>query len=282
MRDPKLRGRGPHLPPLDQVVQYDVEPGYVVFTLPVPKRLRVVVGDETVADTTRALMLHESDHLPVYYFPLSDIRQDLLVPSGHRTECPFKGTAHYASIRVGDRVLENAFWHYPEPITQCPDISQYGSFYWNRVDHWYEEDEEVFVHARDPYRRLDCLHSRRRVQVVVGGEIVADATDNVFLFETGLPTRYYLPRSAVSRELLRLSPYETRCPYKGRAEYYHLDLGGRTHENLIWFYANPCREVLPIIDRLCFYNERVDEILVDGEPLARPQSRYAGDGGVRP
>ena len=81
MRKPHLRGRGPHFPILDQIVQYDFEPGYVVFTMPSPKRIRVQVGSLVVVDSTRALVLYESDHLPVYYFPMSDVRQDFLLPS---------------------------------------------------------------------------------------------------------------------------------------------------------------------------------------------------------
>jgi uncharacterized protein (DUF427 family) len=89
MRKPHLRGRGPHFPILDTIEQYPLEPGYVVFTMPSPKRLRIKVGDLYVADTIEGLVMYESDHLPVYYFPIKDVHQDYLMSSATTTESPF-------------------------------------------------------------------------------------------------------------------------------------------------------------------------------------------------
>ena len=93
--------------------------GEVVSVEPTVKRVRVMFGGETVADSHRVLILFEQGHLPVYYIPLEDVREDLLEPSDRHTTCPRKGEARYFSVRVGDRVAENAVWHYPEPIDAC-------------------------------------------------------------------------------------------------------------------------------------------------------------------
>ena len=127
------------------------------------RRVRVFVDGVPVADTIRSLYLFETDHLPVYYFPRDDVRFDVLQPTDRSTHCPYKGDAQYWSIVVGDRRIENAVWAYPVPLPGTPDLSGYVAFYWNKVDNWFEEDEEVFVHARDPYaRRCAALVTPRR------------------------------------------------------------------------------------------------------------------------
>jgi uncharacterized protein (DUF427 family) len=275
MRKSHMRGRGPNYPILDQVVQYDFEPGYVVFTMPAPKRLRVAVGDKIIADTVEGLLLHESDHLPVYYFPIADVAMDYLIANGKSTMCPYKGDTTYYSLEMIDRSVENIMWRYPDPIPQCPDIADYVGFEWGLVDHWYEEDEEIFVHARDPYRRIDCLPSSRRVEVFLGGEMVADSTKSVFLFETGLPTRYYLPLDDVTTGFLKESPSLTQCPYKGKARYYHAEVNGRWHEDIVWYYADPIHESSRIRGLVCFGQEFVDRIVVAGIEQPRPETSFS-------
>lgn len=274
MRKPHMRGRGPHIPPLDGIVQYDFEPGYVVFTMPSPKRVRVQVGDVMVADSARTQLLYESDHLPVYYFPLADVRMDLLGDSPTRTTCPFKGVATYRSFASGGRRVEDLVWQYLNPGAQCPDISGHLSFIWNRVDHWYEEDEEIFVHARDPFRRIDCLPSSRRVRIELDGVVLADSWRGVFLFETGLPTRYYLPLDDVQRQYLRQSRVETRCPYKGVARYYSLHVGETKLEDKVWYYPEPVHEASRIKGLVAFPNEFVD-VFVDGVLQERPVTTFS-------
>ena len=272
MRKPHLRGRGPHFPVLDQIVQYDFEPGYVLFMMPSPKRIRVKVGDIVVADTIEAMIMQESDHLPVYYFPIKDVREEFLMDSATRTDSPFKGAATHYSLNTGVTLVEDAGWRYLEPVPGCPPIGEYMAFYWNKMNHWYEEDEEIFVHARDPYRRIDCLPSSRRVQVFVGGEMVADTRRPTLLFETGLTTRYYMPIADTRLDLLSASRYISRCPYKGIASYYHLNIKGKTHENIVWYYPEPVHEAARIKGLVSFYNEFVDKILVDGVEQPRPVS----------
>ena len=239
-----------------------------------PRRVRVILGGETIADSKLAKLLHETGHLPVYYFPKEDIRMDLLQESEHTTSCPFKGEASYWSVRVGDKVAENAAWSYPQPVESCPPISGYVAFYWERMDHWYEEDEEVFVHPRDPYHRVDILQSSRHVKVRVNEEVVAETERPKILFETGLPPRYYIPPEDVREDVLLRSEKTTRCPYKGIASYYSVEVGGDRVEDLIWYYPEPIPEAAKIEGHLAFFNEKAD-LEVDGEVQERPKTQWS-------
>jgi uncharacterized protein (DUF427 family) len=239
-----------------------------------PKRIRAVFGGETVVDSRRAKLLHETGLLPVYYFPEEDLNHDFLEPSDHHTHCPFKGDASYRSVRVGDRVAENAVWSYPEPEGHFAPLKGYAAFHWRKLDHWYEEDEEVFVHPRDPYHRVDVLASSRHVKVTLNGEIVAETDRPKILFETGLPPRYYMPPEDVRMEKLVPSGKNTQCPYKGEASYWSVEAGGERVEDLVWFYREPIPEAGKIKGHLCFFNEKVD-LTVDGEAQTRPQTQWS-------
>ena len=252
--------------------------GHQVFTEPTPKRVRVRFGGEWIADSRRALLLHESKHLPVYYFPRGDVRMDLMEGTDHTTRCPYKGEASYWTVRAGGREAENAVWAYPEPIEGKEHLAEYVAFYWNEMDQWFEEDDEVFVHARDPYKRIDVLHSSRHVQVRIGDTLLAETHRPVLLFETGLPVRTYIPQTDVRLDLLAPSDHSTDCPYKGSgAQYWSVNAGGEVHENLVWSYPFPTREALPIAGLVCFFDERVD-MTIDGELQERPQTRWSVKG----
>lgn len=242
-----------------------------------PRRVRVQFNSQTIADSTSAHLLFETRHLPVYYFPRADVRLDLLTPTDHHTFCPYKGTASYWTVRVGERTSENAVWGYPEPFAEVAAIQDFVAFYWDRVDRWFEEDEEIFVHPRDPYKRVDVLQSSRHVEVILGGETVADTRRARFLFETRLPTRYYIPLEDVRADLLVPSDKTTACPYKGRARYFSVRIGGRLHEDIVWSYPEPVPECAKIKGYLCFFNELVDEIRVDGLVEPRPLTPWSND-----
>ncbi|KXX80359.1 hypothetical protein MMYC01_203264 [Madurella mycetomatis] len=132
-------------------------------------------------------------------------------------------------------------------------------------DAWFEEDERLLgSHPKDPYKRIDCLSSSREVQIEVDGIVVARSTDNVFLHETGLRTRYYLsPTSILDWTMLSPSGTTSVCPYKGEASYYHVKVGGKEIKDAIWYYKYPTSESTRIQNRLCFYNEKVD-VFIDG------------------
>lgn len=142
-------------------------------------------------------------------------------------------------------------------------------FDWSTMDAWFEEDEEVFTHPRDPYTRVDILPSSRHVRVEVDGVVVAESTKPTLLFETGLPTRYYLPKTDVRMDLLTPTAASSHCPYKGRAGYWSLSLGETFLEDVAWSYRTPLPESQKIAGLVCFYPERVD-LYVDGR-LQEPQ-----------
>jgi uncharacterized protein (DUF427 family) len=240
------------------------EPGSELYLEPTPKRIRAVVAGETVVDSSHAMLLQESGLQPIYYFPPDDVRTDLLAPSDKHTHCPKKGEASYYSLRVGDREVQNAAWYYPDPIAGAPPIKDLIAFYWDRVDHWFEEDDEAIGHARDPYHRIDVRRSSRHIRISRDGELLAESDRAVALFESNLPVRWYIPREDVLAEL-QPSEKTSICPYKGHAQYYSVDGAA----DLIWYYAEPFPEALEIAGLLAFYNEKVD-LEVDGELQERP------------
>src|SRR5579864_1404391 len=239
-----------------------------------PRRIRVEVNSVFVADSTHAMIKIETS-IPVYYLPLSDIRRDLLVPTDHTKFCPRKGRARFWSIKVDKHVAENAVWNYPEPLPDSPPIAPYAAFVWDRVNHWYEEDEEIFRHPRNPYKRVDAIRSSRRVQVILCGSVVADTNRAVFLFETGLPTRYYIPREDIRACTFEPSERQTRCPYKGVAAYHSVIIGKQRYPDLVWYYPDPIEECPKIAGLISFFNEKVDAILVDGEIMEKPSTPWS-------
>ena len=141
------------------------------------------------------------------------------------------------------------------------------------VDGWFEEDTPVVVHPKDPFKRIDILHSDRPVKVFIDGRQVASASSAEHLYETGLPCRFYLPFTSVDASLLKPSDTVTRCPYKGDAGYYDVVLGDKTHKDIVWYYKTPLHESAAVAGRICFYNEKVD-IELDGKMLERPKSKF--------
>jgi uncharacterized protein (DUF427 family) len=245
-----------------------------------PRWVRVWFGGEWLASSKRMMLLRQHGFLPVYYFHAEDVRTDLLVPTDYTTESPYKGIASYWNVVVGERVAPCAAWSYLDPRPGSPDTRGYYSFDWHSMDAWYEESERLYVHARDPHVRADALPSRRRVQIEVGGTLVAESRRPVLLFETGLVTRYYVPPGDVRMDLLSPSETFTLCPYKGRASYYHLSSGDEFYEDIAWQYRRPLPDVASAAGHLCFWNERDDTtILVDGEPVEPLGTREGGDGG---
>ena len=240
-----------------------------------PRRVRVRFGGQVVADSRRVKLVFSGPrHFPAYYFPLADVRQDLLKESSRSVQHPGLGRARYWSLQAGGKIAEDSAWGFPEPVAEAADLRDHITFRWNDMDAWFEEDDEVFVHARDPYTRVDVLHSSRHIKVVVDGVTVAESHRPHLLFETHLPTRYYLPKLDVRLDLLTPSETHTHCPYKGVASYYNLTVNGKTYQNFVWYYPAPLPEIPKIENLLCFYNEKV-ELYVDGELQERPQSPFA-------
>jgi uncharacterized protein (DUF427 family) len=248
--------------------------GEVVRTEPWPRRVRGFLGHTMVVDSTHARLLLELKHRAVWYFPPADVRTDLLEPSAKHTQCPHKGMASYWNLRVDDRTVDNAVWSYLDPIAGREDIAGMFALYWDKLDAWFEEDDEVFVHPRDPYHRVDVLNSSRHVRVELDGVLLAETHRPRLLFETELPTRYYIPRSDVRMELLDATDTLTQCPYKGIASYFSARVGDRVAADLAWMYRFPIPECPKIEGLVAFFDERVDT-WVDGELQPRPQTPWS-------
>jgi len=268
-------GTGPFGKHAAGVFNFDVPKGIgLIYFEDAPRRMRARFGGETIVDSRHPKLLHEYEHLPVYYFPEAEVRMDLLEPTEHSTHCPWKGDASYWSVRVGPKVSENAAWSYPQPIDGAPPLAGYIAFHWDKMDEWLEEDEPAIVHARDPYHRIDILDTSRHVKVTVHGEVVAETRRARVLFETGLPPRWYIPPDDVRPDVLFDSDKVTGCAYKGFASYWSVRAGGEEEQDLVWFYSEPRREAERITGYFAFFNERVD-IEVDGELQERPETQWS-------
>lgn len=238
---------------------------------PVPRRIRAVLGGVTVLDTTNAVYVWEWPFYPQYYVPLADIRAGVLELE-EAIQQSSRGPFEVHGLRVGDVQRVHAAMVLGTPNGM--GLSGMVRFEWAALDAWYEEDERVFVHPRSPYVRVDAVRSTRTVRVEVDGVIVAESSSPVMVFETGLPTRYYLNRTEVDFSHLVPSDTITECPYKGTtSSYWSIDLGGRLHRDLVWSYGFPTRQLLAVTGMLCFYNERVD-LFVDGHRLERPETHF--------
>jgi len=242
---------------------------------PTRKRIRVQLAGELVADTTHALLVWEIPFYPAYYLPAADVRAEL-IPAGAGTadvqRVAALGDPELLTVKVAAATAEGGARRYP--AAAVPELRDYVRLEWAAMTEWFEEDEPVYVHPRNPYSRVDILASSRHVRVEIDGVTVADSRSPRILFETGLPPRYYLPLTDVSTDLLRPSDTSTSCPYKGTAAYWSVQTATRTHKDVVWIYRTPLPESQKIAGLACFYNERTD-IYVDGEHEERPRTQFS-------
>ncbi|MBO0786948.1 MAG: DUF427 domain-containing protein [Actinobacteria bacterium] len=235
------------------------------------KRVRAYLNGALVADTTSPFLVWEHPYYPTYYLPAGDIRAEL-VPGGQTAHSPSRGDAEILDVKTPAGSAEGAASRYPDsPLAQLRDLVRLE---WAAMTEWLEEDEPVYTHPRDPYKRLDILASSRHVRVEVDGVTVADSRQPRILFETGLPPRYYLPLTDVRLDLLRPSDTSTHCPYKGTAGYWSVDTGQQVHPDLAWIYRAPLPESQKIAGLACFYDEKVD-VYLDGERQQRPHTPFS-------
>ncbi len=240
---------------------------------PTPRWIRVRFAGQVIADSRRALLLTQygPDRLPTYYFPQTDVQMDALIDSPSASP---EGEVSWKSVQIGGKVEADAAWIVLRPPSPLTSLATYVSFAWEKMDGWYEEEEEIFVHARDPHKRVDVLCSSRHVRVVIGDTTVAETGRPHLLFETTLPTRYYIPSEDVRIELLEPTDFKTRCPYKGIASYWNAKVGAHLARNVVWSYPNPIPECAKIKGLLSFFNEHVD-IYVDGRLQPRPRTPWS-------
>jgi uncharacterized protein (DUF427 family) len=260
-----LSGKAP------ETVNYRIDgPAHQLFMQEFPRRVRATFGGQAVFDTTRAVLLHETGYLPQVYVPQADIAEGLLTPTDHHTYCPFKGTASYWSVTAGqqgEHVAENAVWAYPEPNPEAHWLLGYAGFYWDAMDEWYDEDERVEGHIRDPYHRVDVRRSSRPVRVRLGDLVLAESRRPLLLSETGLPNRFYLPADDVRLDLLEPSDTHTVCAYKGTASYWSVSVAGGKLTNAVWSYPQAAGDAAAVSGYLCFlHDDLVTEVGDPGEP----------------
>ncbi|MDH4143796.1 MAG: DUF427 domain-containing protein [Acidimicrobiia bacterium] len=235
-----------------------------------PKWIRGTSLGLPVVDSRNSRLVWEVPYYPAWYFPLDEVAAELR-PTG-AVKPTRRGDATRYDLVVGDRVLADAAWrHLDSPASELGELVRIE---WGALDAWFEEDVEVFIHPRDPYRRVDVLPSSRHVVVRIDGEVVADSTRPTILFETGLPPRYYLPKGDVRMDLLTPSSTSTACPYKGWAGYWDVTVGGTTHRDLVWGYRTPLAESAGVAGLVCFYDEKVD-VVVDGAAQPRPVTPFS-------
>jgi uncharacterized protein (DUF427 family) len=238
---------------------------------PAARRVRGYFAGQLVFDTTRAAYVWEWPNYPQYYIPIDDVNDDLLVDEMVEKHQSL-GTYLRYGFRVGDRNVARAAKMYTDDSLE--GLAGMVRFEWDALDSWFEEDEQIFVHPRNPYTRVDAVRSTRTVRIELEGVVLAESSSPVMVFETGLPTRYYLNRTEVDFEHLVHTDTVSECPYKGTTgDYWSVRAGGTLHPDLAWSYVFPTRQLLPITGLVAFYNEKVDTF-VDGMLLPRAVTHF--------
>jgi len=264
---------------------------------PTAKRIRAVLDGATVVDSTRALLVWEPRRIvPSYAVPDGDVTAEL-VPAGATADdatgtigvrmpelsgrpvldpsVPFavhSAEGHAVGLRAGGQNRPSAGFHPADP-----DLAGYAVLDFGAFDAWYEEDERNVAHPRDPFHRIDVLPSSRRVRVELDGRVIAESSRPTLLFETMLPTRYYLPRDDVRADLTP-SGTRTYCAYKGQASYWSAAVGDRGVPDIAWTYEQPQHDAALVGGLIAFFNERLD-VIVDGERLDRPLTPWSAEPG---
>lgn len=195
-------------------------PAEVVYVEPHPRRVQAVKDGRSVIDTERALMVHRRGRPLSYVFPADEVAG---LPGEPEPEAP-------------------GFVHVP----------------WDAVDTWWEEGRKLVHYPPNPYHRVDCRGTRRRLRVRVGGTTLVDTDHTTIVFETALPPRLYVDPAHVRTDLLRRSETTSYCNYKGFATYWSLVDGDRVVDDVGWCYPDPPPESLPIKGFLSFDETRVE------------------------
>ena len=238
---------------------------------PAPRRVRGYLGHDLIFDTTAARYVWEVPYYPQYYIPLTDVNTEFLRDEDHPQKVQFGPSRQHSLVGAGQthpsaaRVFD---------VDSDSPVAGTVRFEWDPL-RWFEEDEPIYGHPRNPYSRVDALRSHRHICVELDGMVLADTGSPVLLFETGLPTRFYIDPTDIAFEHLEPSATQTLCPYKGvTSAYWSVQVGDELHSDLAWTYHYPLPAVAPIAGLVAFYNEKLD-IFVDGAALPRPHTHFS-------
>jgi uncharacterized protein (DUF427 family) len=193
-------------------------PVNVSYIEPFRRRVRATKDGQTLIDSERVVLLHRPGRPPTFAFPEVDV-----------TGLPAEGE---------------------------PDVAGYVTVPWDAVDAWFEEDEQLFGHPRNPYHRVDILRSHRRLRVMAAGITLVDTTETVAVYETALEPRLYVDPRVVQAQLTR-SQLQTYCPYKGTATYWNVVIDESDLPDVAWSYEDALPESTPLQHLVSFDDRRV-------------------------
>ncbi|KAK4615618.1 hypothetical protein CLAFUW4_09988 [Fulvia fulva] len=248
--------------------------------LPTPRKIQVLFNGAYIIKTTKASFVWEHPYYPQLYFPRTELEREeaacegLNVAEGEEyADDNGKVIAKQLILSINNKSINNVIAWEEDLPTKAAELKGLVKIDFASVDQWFEEDTPIYVHPKDPFKRVNILQSTRHIRIKVGGQVVADTRSSMHLYETGLPVRYYLPLTSIDPGVLRKSKTRTLCPYKGEAEYYSVEVNGEVWEDVVWYYTTPLLESARIEGLCCFYNEKV-EIELDGERLEQPDTHF--------
>jgi uncharacterized protein (DUF427 family) len=268
------RGAAENQPPRRGVPQ--AHTGGMIRTEPSDKWVRGRLSGRVVVESREPLLVWQGPFPPVYAFRYEEVADGVLVPSeapertGFSFFAPQMPVAQWYDVGSGESGVRAGAWTLDDDAVRDRVVVTWEP----GVLEWTEEDEPVTGHPRDPHKRVEALPSSRHVEVAIDGVAVASSDRPVLLFETDLPTRFYLPPEDVRLDLLVPTDNTSVCPYKGRADGYWSWPGPPGTANVAWSYSAPAPAVGAIAGRIAFYNELVD-LVVDGVLQERPESPFS-------
>ena len=261
---------------------------------PTAKRVRAEADGAVLAQTERALLVWEPRRVvPAYAVPVEDLAAGVTDPPVPAAPDAPAGTGFaipdVTALRVLDPRVPFAAHSTPgDPVgvrvpgsdrvvegfcPADPALAGHVVLDFAGPDAWYEEDERLHGHPRDPFHRIDVRAASRHVEVSSGGRLLAASARPLLVFETLLPVRWYLPAEDVTAPLVP-SGTRTECAYKGEASYWSVETPGGLVHDVVWGYPDPLPDAAQLRDLLCFFDERVD-VVVDGVPRRRPVTPWS-------
>ncbi len=238
-------------------------PERLLFAEPLRRRMRVRFGGEWIAESEDVVLLHEPGRYPVAYFPLADVREDVLTAEDRTTTHRDLGPTGWYTVRAADEETPRAAWRHTGLPGHADVLRDRVAFAWRAMDAFFEEDERIVGHAADPYHRVDIRQTSRHLVVREGDRVVAETRRPVVLYESGFAPRWYVPREDIDLTALTPVDGETFCPYKGLAGYFDIGAGKRA----AWSYPEAWPEVARVSGFVSFEPDVVD-VTLDGRKLA--------------